>query len=223
MTSSTPRQVTYLPLSELPPDPRNPKAHDLPTIDASIGRFGVLDPIVQDGRTGLVVSGHGRKTTLQAMQDRGEAPPEGVQVGPSGAWLVPVVTGWASRTDTEAGAALIALNRTTELGGWVDDALLELLDELSEFDGGLAGVGFDGEDIDHLTRLAELTAEVDAANAAGASGDTPEGTPGGALEVLPDGHSQVTVIYAESSRSELYSALAELPYVLQVRDKVRNG
>ena len=41
---------------------------------------------------------------------------------------------WSSRSDTEAGAALIALNRTTELGGWVDeelDHLRELLDTLT--------------------------------------------------------------------------------------------
>lgn len=151
-----PRRVEYKPLSELTPDPRNPKAHDLQTIDASIGRFGVLDLIVQDERTGYIISGHGRRATLSAMQDRGETPPEGVKVDEdTGEWLVPVVTGWASRTDSEAAAALIALNRTTELGGWVDDALLDLLEELEESGDGLEGVGFGEDDIDNLRALVE--------------------------------------------------------------------
>lgn len=155
MTSIDPRRVEYKPLSELEADPRNPKAHDQDTIDASIGRFGMLDLIVQDQRTGYIVSGHGRRKALVGMEARGESAPEGIKIDPdTGAWLVPVVTGWASRTDAEAGAALIALNRTTELGGWVDDALLELLDELSAEEGGLVGVGFTEEDreaLEHLT------------------------------------------------------------------------
>ena len=42
------------------------------------------------------------------------------------------MTGWSSRSDTEAGAALIALNRTTELGGWVDEELIRLLTDLAD-------------------------------------------------------------------------------------------
>lgn len=151
-----PRTIEYLPLSALKHDPANPKAHDLDTLDASVGRFGVLDPIVRDGRTGFIVSGHGRANTLARMQDRHETPPEGVRVDKDGAWLVPVVTGWSSRTDTEAHAALIALNRTTELGGWVDESLMELLGGLEEDENGFVGVGFDADDLDDLrARLEE--------------------------------------------------------------------
>ena len=46
------RAVEYRPLSSLEGDPRNPKAHDVSTITASVGRFGYLEPIVLDGRTG---------------------------------------------------------------------------------------------------------------------------------------------------------------------------
>ena len=106
MTELDPRQVTYMRLEELEADPRNPKAHDEETIDKSIGRFGMLDPIVQDQRTGYIVSGHGRHKALMAMQERGETAPEGVKTTSTGEWLVPVVTGWASRTDSESAAAL---------------------------------------------------------------------------------------------------------------------
>jgi len=158
MTATTPidpRKVAYLPLADLTPDPRNPKGHDHETIGASIGRFGVLDLIVRDERTGRIVSGHGRAEVFGRMRDRGEAPPEGVLTTPDGKdWMVPVVVGWASRTDTEAAAALIALNRTTELGGWVDDSLLGLLEEIGSLGSdGFAGVGYDEHELEDLRKL----------------------------------------------------------------------
>lgn len=152
-----PRRVEFLPLDDLVPDPKNPKGHHLETIDASIGRFGMVESVVRDDRTGKIISGHGRHETLRAMEARGEQPPEGVRTDSAGRWLVPVLTGWSSRTDTEASAAIIALNRTTEMGGWVDDALLDLLDDLSEQDDGFVGVGFGESDLadlhKHLTSL----------------------------------------------------------------------
>jgi len=154
-----PRRIEYLPLGSITPDERNPKAHDTDTIDASIGRFGMLDLIVKDERTGHIVSGHGRHKVLTGMAERGENPPEGVKVDGEGNWLVPVVTGWASRTDSEAAAALIALNRTTELGGWVDEALLDLLGDLEVQDGGLVGIGYGEDDISALRSY--LDASVD--------------------------------------------------------------
>ena len=162
---TAPRRTEYLPLDHLTPDPANPKSHSTETIDASIGRFGVIDQIVRDDRTGYIISGHGRHETLTAMRDRGETAPDGVRVDAGGHWLVPVVVGWASRTDAEARAALIALNRTTELGGWVDDALLDLLDNLDDF----TGVGFTEDDTDDLrARLEEL-----ADGPSGVSGKSP--------------------------------------------------
>lgn len=156
MTETAPRRTEYIPLDHLLADPANPKSHSVETIDASIGRFGVIDQIVRDDRTGYIISGHGRHETLTAMRNRGETAPDGVRVDASGHWLVPVVVGWASRTDAEARAALIALNRSTELGGWVDDALLDLLDGLDDYE----GVGFTETDTDDLrARLEELAEE----------------------------------------------------------------
>jgi ParB-like chromosome segregation protein Spo0J len=156
--------MEYVALSHLVPNPRNPKAHDLTTIDSSVGRFGFIEPIVRDERTGQIISGHGRASTLASMEARGENPPEGVRVDSEGAWQVPVIVGWASRSDTEASAALIALNRTTELGGWVDDALLSLLDDLAQVDHGFEGVGFTEADRAALAALAarlEAPADLD--------------------------------------------------------------
>lgn len=156
MTETAPRRTEYIPLDHLLADPANPKSHSVETIDASIGRFGVIDQIVRDDRTGYIISGHGRHETLTAMRNRGENAPDGVRVDASGHWLVPVIVGWASRTDAEARAALIALNRSTELGGWVDEALLDLLDGLDDYE----GVGFTETDTDDLrARLEELAEE----------------------------------------------------------------
>jgi len=146
------RTLTYFPLAQLQADPANPKAHALDTIGESIGRFGYVEPIVLDERTGFIVSGHGRTKALRDAKGRGEAPPEGVQIGERGEWMVPVVGGWASRNDAEARGALIALNRTGELGGWDDEQLLAILERLSAEDS-LVGVGYDEDDLKDLRKL----------------------------------------------------------------------
>lgn len=152
--SADPRRIAYLPLQDLKVDPRNPRTHNEEQIGASIGRFGVLDLITLDERTGYIVSGHGRHKTYARMEENGDSPPEGVKVAEDGTWLIPTVVGWASRSDYEARAALIALNRSTELGGWMDEPLMELLQELDAEEGGFEGVGFGTEDLDRLlTRL----------------------------------------------------------------------
>lgn len=149
------RSIEYVSLRKLRADPRNPKAHAGEAIEHSVGRFGFVEPIVVDERTGFIASGHGRVETLTRMRVDKKAAPSGVRVTAKGDWLVPVVKGWASATDAEAGAALIAFNRTTELGGWVDEALLDLLQEIDDAE----GLGF-GEDA-----LADLEAQVAAETA----------------------------------------------------------
>ena len=150
--SATPRRIEYRALSQLTEDPRNPKSHAIDTVTASVGRFGFIEPVVVDERTGYLISGHGRTKVLRAMYEKGEGAPNGVRVDEeTGEWQVPVVAGWASRTDLDASGALIALNRAGELGGWVDDALLDLLDDLSEDDEyGFEGVGFGDTEIENL-------------------------------------------------------------------------
>ena len=148
------RGIQYRRVRDLLPNPRNPKAHDLELLDASVSRFGYVEPIVEDLRTGSIISGHGRMETLRVMEDRGEAPPDGVSVDEQGVWTVPVVVGWSSRSDLEAQAALVALNRAGEVGGWEDKALAELLTDLSAVDGGLVGIGYDDADLKQL--LADL-------------------------------------------------------------------
>lgn len=225
MTIETaPRRTEYLPLDHLTPDPSNPKAHDLTVIDASVGRFGVIDQIVRDDRTGYIISGHGRHEALRVMRDRGDSPPEGVRVDAGGHWLIPVIVGWASRTDSEARAALIALNRTTELGGWVDDALLDLLDGLSaEGEHGLDGVGFDEDSIDALRERLASEALVDRfteREKQKIEGDTDPDDGGiGSISLAPTVREIVVVVPAERYE-EFYALMHDTEWVKDVRDRV---
>src|SRR6266436_9817141 len=64
--------ITYRPLSELIPDPRNARTHPKRQIDqirASIAAFGFTNPILADPE-GNVIAGHGR---LQAARGMGLA------------------------------------------------------------------------------------------------------------------------------------------------------
>lgn len=143
-----PRSIVLKSLSDLPPAPRNVKAHDLGAIISSVERFGFADAVVVDGRTGRLVSGHGRVEALLAMKRDGRPAPEGVQVK-GDEWLVPVQTGWASRDDAEAEAFLVAANRLVELGGWDEANLAAVLGDLAKA-GALDGTGYDGEDVDRI-------------------------------------------------------------------------
>lgn len=147
-----PRWTEYLSLSDVAGrfHPDNPKAHAEEKIAESIGRFGVIEHIVLDDRTGLLISGHGRVESFVKAREAGGDVPEGVVVDEAGDWLVPVNRGWASADDIEAKAALVGLNETTIKGGWVPDALVHLLSELAEQERGLIGTAFDPAELDLL-------------------------------------------------------------------------
>jgi hypothetical protein len=87
------------------------------------------------------------------MRAQNDKPPLGITVK-DGQWLVPVVTGWSSKDDGEAQGALVALNRTTERGGWNRDNLFTILKELSE-NNILDSVGYANTDILILERSLE--------------------------------------------------------------------
>lgn len=75
MAPTASRRLEYVPLDELKPAERNPKRHAGDAIQASIGKFGYVEPIVLDERTGRLVAGHGRLEALLAERDSGKPPP----------------------------------------------------------------------------------------------------------------------------------------------------
>lgn len=135
----------------------NPKRHAA-TLGASIDRFGYSEPVILDERTGRLISGHGRLAAVIEREEAGAEPPDGIHPGPDG-WEIPVVRGWASRDDQEAEAALLALNRISERGGWKDQELADLLE-------GIATSGFEGTGYDEA-QLTALLARLDANPGAG--------------------------------------------------------
>ena len=62
--------VTYRPLSELIPDPRNARSHpkrQIEQIRASIAAFGFTNPILADPE-GHIIAGHGRLQAARGMR-----------------------------------------------------------------------------------------------------------------------------------------------------------
>lgn len=126
------REIVYEPIDKILNALENPKRHDLKAVQQSIERFGYAAPAIIDERTGRLVVGHGRIEALKALRDSGAPPPEGVRRDDDGTWLVPILRGWSSKTDQEASAYLIADNRDTELGGWDNEKLAQLLDDIGD-------------------------------------------------------------------------------------------
>lgn len=141
-----PRWTEYVPLNSVLRATRNPKLHDTEVIRASIGRFGVVELPAMDERTGRLVAGHGRLDEWQRAQSAGEDPPDGVKAADDGVWHVPVLRGWRSNSDAEAEAYLVVSNRSTELGGWDDIELSQVLHDLRDNDL-LEFTGYDDDDV----------------------------------------------------------------------------
>lgn len=146
---SSERRLEFMPLGTLKGAKRNPKDHDLSGIEESFDAFGYVEPITMDERTGRLVAGHGRLESLTLMRTKGLNPPEGIKVAPDGTWLLPIVRGWASKNDANAEGYIIASNKTPENGGWKNDMLGEMLEDLAKADK-LRGTGFGSSEVEKL-------------------------------------------------------------------------
>jgi hypothetical protein len=152
--ASEARWMEYRSIDDLPPAPRNPKTHQSHReLGRSFRRFGYMEPVIVDERTGRIVAGHGRVDELRAARRRApHNPPEGIRVLEDGTWAVPIVRGWASKDDDEAEAALLVQHIGEN--EWDGDLLSEILGTVLETSvEGLEGTGFN-EDY-----LAELLGE----------------------------------------------------------------
>ncbi|MEU6460358.1 hypothetical protein [Streptomyces sp. NPDC046976] len=168
-TIAAPRYIAYVPLTDLAPAPRNPKRHELELIIASIDMHGLVEIPVVDERTQQTLHGHGRRESLLEMQNRGMHAPSGIVTDEDGGWLVPVLRGWSSRSDAEAEALAIKLNRLPGEGGWDPRELAEILEELATNEAEL----FDSLAIPH-DEIDKMLGQVD-----------PETLPGGGRENEP--------------------------------------
>ncbi|HEY7822653.1 MAG TPA: DNA methyltransferase [Acidimicrobiia bacterium] len=123
-------------VTELHAWPANPNLGDVGAIVQSIDTSGFYGAVLAQKGTGRIIAGHHR---LKAAVERG-------------ADTLPVL--WLDVDDETADRIAIGDNQTTRLGHWNDEGLAELLTDLAGTDLGLAGTGFDGDDLDQL--LADL-------------------------------------------------------------------
>src|SRR5437870_5168470 len=143
--------IEYWPLGKLQKHPRNPKNHRLDEIHKSMDRFGYTSPILIDERSGQVCAGHGRIDTLMERFAKDPALPLLHNVRQNGEWLVPVIRRLSFKNEGELEAYLIADNRLTEVGGWDNQKLIEILNaQLAA--GVLEGTGFTSATLEKLLR-----------------------------------------------------------------------
>lgn len=128
-----PRRVEYVRLDEVQLAPRNPKLHD-DGIGKSISHHGFVEVPTKDERTGRLVAGHGRFKHLSRLMEAGSTPPDGVTVDDDGMWRMPLLAGWASRSDDDAEAYLVGSNQYVILGGWDEKVLLQVAHDLNAVD-----------------------------------------------------------------------------------------
>lgn len=153
------RYIVYKRVRDIAPASRNPKRHVGKAIEASVSRFGFADPMVVDGRTGRLVTGHGRREALLELERKGGVPPDGIEVDPTdGAWKAPILEGWASKTDEDAEAFLLAANQTTEAGGWDVADLGASIDAVRKSID-LRAFGFSKHDLDKAIAAARAQAD----------------------------------------------------------------
>jgi len=135
--------VTYRPLGDLIPDPRNARTHPKRQIDqirASIETFGFTNPVLADPE-GHIIAGHGRLQAARAM----------------GLTELPVIT-LSGLSETQKRALRIADNKIALNAGWDLEILHLELGELGSIDVDidLALTGFSTGEIDVI-----LTSAVD--------------------------------------------------------------
>ncbi len=121
-----------VPIDSLHQLPGNPRRGDVTAVAASLARFGQRKPIVVNDDGTILAGNH----TWRAARQLGWTEIAAVQVS----------------DDPATGKAFaLADNRTGDLGGYDDEALLELLDQVGIT--GLDGTGYSQEDLDALAHL----------------------------------------------------------------------
>lgn len=136
------RSMEYRAVGALVPHPNNPRTHSpkqLKQIEASIRRFGFLNPVLVDGES-RIIAGHGRVAAAKVI----------------GMERVPVIS-IEGMSEADRRAYVIADNRLAELAGWDNELLrLELggiLELEPDFD--LDLTGFIGGELEALLAAAD--------------------------------------------------------------------
>ncbi len=147
----------YIDIYDVTPDERNSKDHDVGVLCESMIRFGFTQPILVNKSDNKLLAGHGRVKALQSLLENGYQAPKRIMVEKDiedekiEHWLVPYHE-VNIEDKAEAEAYLIADNRLTEIGGWLDDKLVASLHNILDETGTLDGTGWDLEDLDDIVK-----------------------------------------------------------------------
>lgn len=141
------QRYEIVPIDSIQPHPRNTNQGDVGAICQSLDENDFFGTIVVQASTGYIVVGNHRWKSAKAkhMAD------------------VPVV--FIDIDDERALRILLVDNRTAELASQDENALIDLLRELADTESGLAGTGYDGDDLDEL--IAALGVDPDPTNPGG--------------------------------------------------------
>lgn len=120
-----------VPIGQVQEHPDNPRRGEVDKIAESVTANGVYKPIIVQKSTGFILSGN---HTYRAISQ-------------AGASQVPVI--YLDVDEARAKAILLADNRTSELGGYDESQLIDLLTELSE-GATLTGTGYTEGDLSDL-------------------------------------------------------------------------
>ena len=123
-----------VPIDALKAHPRNPRQGDIGAIHESIQVNGFYGFVIAQRSTGYILAGNHRWKAAQQ----------------AGAKTIPVT--WIDVEDDHALRILLADNRTNDLATYDDNALAQLLQDLQNTTGSLAGTGYDGDDLDDLLK-----------------------------------------------------------------------
>ena len=151
MTNALIRKLKYVPITELRPDPRNPRKHGRAQIQAiakSIKAFGFNAPILID-KGGRVLAGHGRLEAAKLLELA----------------QVPVIS-LENLTEAQARAYMLADNKLTDRSCWDDELLAVHLKELSEIalDFDVEASGFELPEIDFRIQTLDTPENADEAD-----------------------------------------------------------
>jgi DNA modification methylase len=128
------KDLELVPVGELKLHPRNPRRGDVGLIQESILANGFYGVVVAQKSTGYVLAGNHRlKAAIEAGMEK-----------------VPVI--WVDVDDERALRILLADNRTSDIAGYDDRQLAELLKELSALPDQFLGTGYDSDALDALLR-----------------------------------------------------------------------
>lgn len=118
-----------VPVDRLTEHPENPRRGDVAAIEASLDAHGFYGAVIAQRSSGRIIAGNHRYRAAVAR----------------GAETVPVI--WLDVDDDQARRILLVDNRTSDLGGYDDDTLADLLTDLTHTDLGLAGTGWTEADL----------------------------------------------------------------------------